>query len=267
MIATGNYDYGLKLLLSCCTLDRANLIYRQTLRRSEKAKYKDNLRGSWLSWLTTSPAKARLKAALRSGDYISVLDVGERVLLRNPWDIGTQMDMAHAAEELGLIDLAVWSLEQARQKDATDPNVNKALALIYEKRGNFTQAMALWNLVRKARPADAEAQSKLMELAAHDTIQRGNLEALTQTRTDRTASPAKRNHPPRGAPRRRFLLLLPRHRRAGWLAIRCESESMPTRPICIRTCNWLSSTAGPTISKPRERSYKRAWDRRATPLN
>ena len=174
VIATGNYDYGLKLLLSCCTLDKGNLIYRQALRRTEKAKYKNNLRGAWLSWLTTWPAKARLKAALRAGDYVKVLDRGESVLLRNPWDVGTQMEMAIAADALGLLDLAVWSLEQARQKDAADPAVNRALALLYEKRGNFTQAMALWGLVRKARPADQEAEHKLKDLAASNTIQRGN---------------------------------------------------------------------------------------------
>src|SRR5438874_143598 len=44
-VATGNYDYAVRLLLSCCELDPGNLIYRQTLRRTEKVKYKNNLRG------------------------------------------------------------------------------------------------------------------------------------------------------------------------------------------------------------------------------
>src|SRR5713226_7316352 len=45
VIATGNFDYGIQLLLSCCKLEPANLIYRQNLRRTEKARYKNNLRG------------------------------------------------------------------------------------------------------------------------------------------------------------------------------------------------------------------------------
>ena len=64
VIATGNYDYGIKLLLSCCHLDAANLIYRQALRRTEKTKYQNNLRGSWFAWLTTGPSKARVKASI-----------------------------------------------------------------------------------------------------------------------------------------------------------------------------------------------------------
>jgi tetratricopeptide (TPR) repeat protein len=178
VVATGNFDYGIRLLLSCCQLDPGNLIYRQALRRTEKAKYRNNMRGSWLAWLTTWPAKARVKAAKRSRDYPKVLEWGEKVLARNPWDVGTQMDMAEAADTLGLIDLAVWTLEQARQKTTHDPALNRSLALLYEKRGNFTQAMVLWELIRKARPRDFEAQDKLKDLAVHETISRGHYESV-----------------------------------------------------------------------------------------
>ncbi len=178
VINTGNFDYGIQLLLNCCKLDPANLIYRQALRRTEKAKYKNNLRGSRLAFLTTSTTKARLKAAKGARDYLKVLEHGEEVLVRNPWDVGTQMDMAEAAEALGLLDLAVWTLEQARQKNPKDATVNRALARLFEKRGNFSQAIMLWELVRKVDPQDIEAQHKAKDLAASDTIARGNYEAV-----------------------------------------------------------------------------------------
>src|ERR1051325_9756398 len=94
VINTGNYDYGIQLLLNCCKLDPANLIYRQALRRTEKTKFKNNLRGSRFAWLTTSAARARIKAAKRGRQYARVLEHGEEVLARNPWDTGAQMDMA-----------------------------------------------------------------------------------------------------------------------------------------------------------------------------
>ena len=50
VIATGNYDYGIQLLITCCKLDPANLIYRQALRKTEKKKFNNNLRGSRLAW-------------------------------------------------------------------------------------------------------------------------------------------------------------------------------------------------------------------------
>jgi tetratricopeptide (TPR) repeat protein len=173
VIATHNYDYGIRLLLSCCKLEPANLIYRQALRRTEKTKYNNNMRGSWLAWLTTSGTRAKLKSAKRSRDYLKVLERAEQVLARNPWDIGVQMDMAEAADKLGLLDLAIWTLEQARQKNPRDVTLNRALARLYEKRGNYTQAIALWEMIRKAVPTDNEAQGKAKDLAASETIARG----------------------------------------------------------------------------------------------
>src|SRR6266567_4392445 len=93
VISKGDFDYGIRLLLSCCKLDPANLVYRQTLRRTQKLKYKNNLRGHWLAWLTNAPTKARIRKAMVRRDYLTVLELGERVLTRNPWDVGTQRVM------------------------------------------------------------------------------------------------------------------------------------------------------------------------------
>ena len=182
VVATGNFDYGIRLLMSCCKLDPGNLIFRQALRRTEKAKFRNNLRGSSLAWLTSWTARARMKAALRGREYVKVLEHGERILMRNPWDVGAQMNMSEAADALGLLDLAIWNLEQARQKAGMDPHLNRTLANLYEKRGNFTQAIALWELVRKARPTDAEAQGKIRGLAADDTIARGQYGTVGKAR-------------------------------------------------------------------------------------
>lgn len=176
VITTGNLDYGLQLLLTCCKIDAGNLIYRQELRRAQKAKHKNNLRGGFFSFLTTTPHRTRLKAAKRSRDYNKVLEHGEQILTRNPWDLGAQMDMAEAAEALGHLDLAIFILDQAREKDGQNPALNRTLARLFEKRGNFTQAIKLWELVRRAAPSDAEATHKAKDLAASETIQRGHYE-------------------------------------------------------------------------------------------
>jgi tetratricopeptide (TPR) repeat protein len=85
--------------------------------------------------------------------------------------------MAEAADALGLLDVAIWTLDQARQKDPRDVNVNRTLARLFEKRGDFTRAIALWEMVRRAVPNDVEAQGKAKNLAASETIARGNYEA------------------------------------------------------------------------------------------
>jgi tetratricopeptide (TPR) repeat protein len=173
VIATGNYDYGIQLLMTCCKLDPANLIYRKALRLTEKTKFKNNLKGSSFAFLSNSACKAKMKAAKGARDFLKVLEYGEEALARNPWDTGVQLDMATAADALGEINLAVWIMEQARHKDPKDTVVNKRLAGLYEKRGNYTQAINLWELVRQAKPQDDEARQKAHDLAATDTIARG----------------------------------------------------------------------------------------------
>ncbi|HMF16156.1 MAG TPA: tetratricopeptide repeat protein [Gemmataceae bacterium] len=185
VITTGNHDYGIQLLLTCCKLDPGSLIYRQKLRQTEKAKYQNNLRGSSLAFLSTIPAKMKLRKAVRQENHLKVLEVAEQILVRNPWDVPCQLALAESFEALELLDLAVWTLDQARQKGPNNPKVNRALARLYEKRGNFTQAMALWNLVKKAAPHDVEAQHKAKDLAASATIAKGRYEeAIQNLQTD-----------------------------------------------------------------------------------
>jgi tetratricopeptide (TPR) repeat protein len=173
VLQTGNYDYGIQLLLLCCKLDPSSFPFRQSLRKAQKAKYANNLRGSRFAFFSTPRYKAKVKTSKAQGDYVKVLEHAESVFTRNPWDLGTQMDMSEAFEALGLLDLAVYTLDQARQKYPDDATLNRALARLFEKRGDFTKAIGLWQLVQKANPKDVEAAHKAKDLAASETIARG----------------------------------------------------------------------------------------------
>ncbi len=176
VIATGNFDYGISLLTLCCQLDPGNFTFRRELRRAQKEKYDNNLRGSRFAFFTTPRLKARVKGAEAKRDYLRVLEHGEAVLTRNPWDLGTQMDMAEAFDALGLIELAIFSLDQARQKYPKDATLNRSLARLFEKRGDFKQAIMLWQLVYQNNPQDVEASHKVKFLAASETIAKGGYE-------------------------------------------------------------------------------------------
>lgn len=207
VIATGNFDYGIQLLLNCCKLDPGSLVFRQTLRKTEKTKYDNNLRGSSLAFLTTFFARLKLKKAQAANDHVAVLDVAERILLRNPWDIGAQLAMAEAFRGLNLLDLAIWTLDQARQTNKQTVRVCRELALAYEDRGNFTQAIAMWDAVRKANPRDQEAQDKMKDLAASATIAKGKYvesiqknispiaAALEETQSEHNPVESTKTHP------------------------------------------------------------------------
>ena len=172
----GGFDYAIQLLLTACRIEPANFHFRKQLRDTQKAKYGNNLRGSRFAFLTTKRWRVRLRAAKRGRDYLKALEYGEQVLCRNPWDQGAQMDMAEAFDALGLSDLAVFTLDQARQKYPKDATLNRALARQFEKRGDFQKAIVLWQLVRDTNPTDVEAQHKAKDLAASSVIQKGGYE-------------------------------------------------------------------------------------------
>lgn len=176
-ITGGHLDYGITLLLTCCRLDPANFFYRQTLRKTQKEKFGNNLRGSRFAFLTTPRWKTRVKSAKRGREYLKVLEYAENVLCRNPWDLATQLDMAEAFDALGLNDLAVFTLDQARQKYPRDATLNRALARLFEKRGDFQKAIVLWQVVKETNPTDVEAAHKAKDLAASETIHKGQYEA------------------------------------------------------------------------------------------
>lgn len=164
--ACGSLDYSIQILLDCCRLDPGNLLYRQTLRQTEKTRFRNNRRGSRLAFLTTIWARARARKARRSSNHRKVLEYGEEVLTRNPWDVGIHKDMADAADALGLLDVAIWLLEQARQYSPHLLALNRSLARLYEKRGTFASACVLWKLVSEADPSDVEASHKARDLGA-----------------------------------------------------------------------------------------------------
>src|SRR5262245_48198399 len=117
VITTDNVDYGVQLLLTCCKLDPANLVYRQELRKAQKKKHKDKAAGGLLTFFKTARFRSKIKSARRRENHLQVLEFGEEILARNPWDRRVQLEMSEAADGLGLTDVAIFILDQTRQKD------------------------------------------------------------------------------------------------------------------------------------------------------
>lgn len=170
----GNDEIALERLLGCCQLDPGNLFYRQTLRQVGHSLAKRSRTSHRPGAIAALATWARLKAARLRHDWRKVLECGEVLLLRDPSDVATRVDMAAAAEALELISVAVWMLEEAREQEPDNANVLRRLARLYERQSRFSQAIVLWELIRKADPSDIEAPRKINALAATETIARGD---------------------------------------------------------------------------------------------
>ena len=68
-------------------------------------------------------------------------------------------------------------LEEARDQAPGSADVLRRLARLYERQSQFSQAIALWQLIRKADPTDPEAPRKINDLSASETIARGGYES------------------------------------------------------------------------------------------
>jgi tetratricopeptide (TPR) repeat protein len=188
-VARGNYDYGVKVLLACCRRDPGNLDYHQALRQARQSKPESAGKG-FLSRLRGLAARLRLRLARKAGRYADVLAGGEQVLERAPDDLATQVAMSDAAAHLGLKELALWLLEQAREQDQASALVNRALARFYEERDDYRQAAAYWERVARVAPHDGEAARKVKDLAALDTMQRTRNKQKRSKQTGRGSGPA-----------------------------------------------------------------------------
>jgi serine/threonine protein kinase len=172
--ANGNLDYAIELLLNCIKFNPVSIVYREALREASRDAAKLRRLGSWLASLTTLTTRARVNAARRAGQLRKVLEEGEEVLVRYPGDVKMQMTLAQAAEELELVHLATWMLEETRRLHPHHLPAYRALASVLERQRQYSDAIAVWEELRKLAPHDGEAARKINDLAAADTIARGN---------------------------------------------------------------------------------------------
>jgi hypothetical protein len=140
-----------------------------------------SLVGRLLAPLTQLALHARFKMAQRKGAHLKVLRHGEALVAAAPSNIGTHLAMAKAAAALGLPRLAVWLAEQARALNPRNPAPLRVLARLHEVEGQLGSAVRLWTQVRQEAPEDAEARQKINDLAAQDTIERGNYKRSQRT--------------------------------------------------------------------------------------
>jgi tetratricopeptide (TPR) repeat protein len=142
-LADGQAQPALALLLHCCRIDPANLIYRERLRHAQRARLGQRPNTSRFAGLLTWLPRRRLRAAQRAGDLMKVLEIAEEVLALDPWNAEAHGILAETFVAAGALDAAIWCLEQAREIAPHDAKFLEKLAHLYEQRGNFTLAAQL----------------------------------------------------------------------------------------------------------------------------
>jgi predicted Zn-dependent protease len=168
-LATGNHDYGLSLLLTCCELEPGDLNYRQALRQAQLQVQEKRQKGTLRRLLYSSYYRLRFEMARRLNQHRDVLRFGEDLLTCNPHDVAVQLAMAKAAEEATMPELAIWLLEQARGEAPAHVETLRALARLYEQQGDARHARPLWEQVQRLDPGDREARRHAENLLVRES--------------------------------------------------------------------------------------------------
>lgn len=165
-VATGNFDYGMMLLLNCCRLEPGNLTYHQALRQAQLARRAVPGARPWRIWPVPLLLKGVLQVAELLHQPLRVLACARQLLTCDPDDLATQLAMAQAAREVGFAELALWLLETAQSENPEHDGATRALASLLEDRGEIGRSLALWESVAQNHPNDSMASKKVRDLAA-----------------------------------------------------------------------------------------------------
>ena len=164
-----NFDYATEMFSQCVELDPDNLEYIGAFIDNLQKKYKNNKKGNNPFGLKGMGARGTIKKAITKSDWGTAIKAGLELLEINPWDIPTLLQIAKASAGLGCYNAQLYYLKLARDThtDPGDVEINRACSDALENIGQFDQAMACWENVKKHHPNDEEAQSAIAALHAN----------------------------------------------------------------------------------------------------
>lgn len=179
-LAKSNFDYAVKMYSKSVELVPDNLLYRQVLRGAERQMYRNNGKGAAMASMRLIGVRAKVKKAKLQKSWRDLDQAAEEGLTINPWDISFNSEVGEAAVQLGYDEVAVFGYEKAAEMDPSNKDLLSNLALAYEKRARFSDAVVCWERILQMEPLHVFARSKITQLNAQATIHQGDFDRPLQ---------------------------------------------------------------------------------------
>lgn len=177
-----NWDYAIQMYQQCVKFEPSNLLFRQTLRGTEEKKYDNNKSGAKMAGMKLMGPRGRIKKGQLKKDWEAVDAAAEEGLAINPWEAQLHADLGHALNEIGHKEVATFCYEKAVQNDPNSKDFCRALAELYESRGDYKLAVGVWEQICKINPMDGEARTRAQQAATKQVIDRGGYEGADDTK-------------------------------------------------------------------------------------
>jgi tetratricopeptide (TPR) repeat protein len=178
-----NWDLAIEMFGMCVKLVPDNIGFRQNLRGVTQKKYNDNGTGAGtLAKTKIMGLRSRIKKSKAASNYDDADKACEEGLLLNPWDVGLNTDLAEICKATERTDIAAWAYSQAWKGDQKNVELNEAWAMVLEERGQYSEAVKIWEHLLKLDPKNGKARSKISALHTMKTIEGGGYDDAKNTR-------------------------------------------------------------------------------------
>ncbi|MBC8116562.1 MAG: tetratricopeptide repeat protein [Candidatus Saccharimonas sp.] len=176
-----NWDYAVEMFSVAIKMAPDNLMYRQSLRGVERKKYKDNKSGKSMAFLTVNSIRSKIKKARGAKNWAEMDTAAEEGLTVNPWDAHFNADLGEACRERGCYEVATFAYETAVENAPENKDMLIALANMYERKRDYTNAVKTLERVMRLDPLNGAIRSKIQSLGADEVIDRGGYGGATNT--------------------------------------------------------------------------------------
>ena len=160
----------------CVTFEQDNLLFRQALRGVEMKKYGNNRAGAKMAGVKLMGPRGRVKKSKLSRNWDAVDKAAEEGLAINPWDAQLNADVGEACRKMEFPAVAAFAYEKAVECDPNSKVFCRALAELYEERGDFQLATGIWEKICQIDPMDGDARTRAQQAATKQVINRGRYE-------------------------------------------------------------------------------------------
>lgn len=167
-----NWDFAVECFSSCIKMKPDVQLYRQSKLGCSRKRYGDNKSGAKMAGMKLMPIRGKIKKAKMKKDWKTLDEMAEEGLTINPWDAQLLADLAEAAVERDLSDIARFGYVEASKLDEKNIAINLALGYVLFNRGEFESARKCFQHVYKLDPSNSDARAMMARCDAQSVVDR-----------------------------------------------------------------------------------------------